>query len=290
MDLIRHTHDEQQVSLSPWKHPLTTLIHTCNTRNNRHRQGRSRERSPLWPQNSSSSYGAGSVPRTPGSQPPPPYEPLLPDTGDWQGTSYRRCRDPSPFRIPAITTGRIAAFIIFLIVLAQAVAFVFFYDLPYKLDEYSKAVSRMRQERGVMRREERRLEGERTALQRESNRLEKERKDWEKAREDRIPQGAFWETVWPAPDCRAYGEREYWAALQNIPEDWADLDACMNTPVKIKGVTVRRPDRCGYVGGSSSIHGFWMVDWDQLDCKPWHIYVTDQVSAEITLAIARRHS
>ena len=32
---------------------------------------------------------------------------------------------------------------VFLIILARAVAFIFFYDLPTKLEDYSKAVGRM---------------------------------------------------------------------------------------------------------------------------------------------------
>ncbi|KAF9647049.1 hypothetical protein BDM02DRAFT_3063939, partial [Thelephora ganbajun] len=88
-------------------------------------------------------------------------------------------------------------------------------------------------------------------------------------------QGAFWETVLPAYDCRSYGKREYWGILRNIPEGWTDVDACMNMPVEIKGVSVRRPYRCGYVANSPHIHAFWMVDWDQPDCKPWHIDITD---------------
>lgn len=93
---------------------------------------------------------------------------------------------------------------------------------------------------------------------------------WEKAREDRSPRGAFWEVVWPGWDCRAYGRREYWGTSRNISEGWNPMDACMNMPVEISGVTVRRPYRRGFVGGSSDIHGFWMVDWDQPDCKPWY--------------------
>ena len=217
---------------------------------------------------------------------------------------------------------------IFLIILAQAVAFIFFYDLPSKLDEYSRATARMREQRGAMREEAMHLQSERIALRSESNRLEKERlalelstlkmegeKDalesairrselersrferekqlleqekeglreererWEKAREDRVPQGAFWgsEPI-PAWDCRAYGRREYWATLQNIPEDWTDLDACMNMPTEIKGVTLRRPDRCEYFGDPPHIRGIWTVDWGQTDCQPWHQDLTDTVS------------
>ena len=219
--------------------------------------------------------------------------------------------------------------------MAQFVAFVFFYDLPTKLDSYSKATARMHEQQEAMKREARHLGSERIALRGESDRLEKERlalesatlemegeKDalesatrrseqersrferekqllegkqrmlelekeelrkerqkWEKAREDRVPQGAFWETPpQPAPDCLAYGKREYSGALQNIPRDWTDLDACMNMPAEIRNVSVRRPDRCGYVTNSSHIHGFWTVDWDQPDCKPWYKDFTDKVS------------
>jgi len=230
---------------------------------------------------------------------------------------------------------RLAGSVVFLIILAQAVTFIFFYDLPTKLEEYSKAVARMREQQGAMRKEANHLESERIALRSESNRLEKERlalelstlemkgerdalesaihrselersrleregqlmederqlleqerealkeerQRWERAREDRVPQGAFWDGIWPAPDCRAYGKREYWGILNNIPEDWTDMDACTNMPVEIKGVSVRRPDRCGYVEGSPHIHGYWMVDWDQPDCKPQHQDITDKVSS-----------
>jgi len=158
---------------------------------------------------------------------------------------------------------------IFFIVLTQAVAFVFFYDLPTKLGKYSRATIRMYKQEYAMRREAAHLEDERHLL-------EQERERWEKTREDRVPQDAFWDPLWPAPDCRAYGKREYWGALQNIPKDWTEMEACMNMPVEIKDVYVRRPDRCGYVEGSPHIHGFWMVDWDQVDCKPWHINIADK--------------
>ncbi|KAF9651191.1 hypothetical protein BDM02DRAFT_3091558 [Thelephora ganbajun] len=99
----------------------------------------------------------------------------------------------------------------------------------------------------------------------------RERELWEKAREDRVPQGAFWDPVWPAYDCRAYGKREYWGILRNIPEGWSAIDACMNMPVEIKGVTIRRPYRCTSIWNSwPQIYGYWMVDWDQPDCKPYY--------------------
>jgi len=130
------------------------------------------------------------------------------------------------------------------------------------------------------------LEIERRLLEREKEGLRKERE----MLDIRIPRGAFWDHLQPAPDCRAYGKREYHAALQNIPEDRTDMDACMNMPVEIKGVTLKRPHRCGYVDGSSDIHGFWMVNWDQADCKPRHRYIADMVSSAEKSRIIQRHS
>ena len=139
------------------------------------------------------------------------------------------------------------------------------------------AIHRSEQESSRLERDTRLMEDERHSLEQEKGEWKKERERWEKAREDRVPQGAFWDSLWPAPDCRAYGKREYRGALKNIPEDWTDMEACTNMPAEIKGAYVRRPDRCGYVEGSPHIHGFWMVDRDQVDCKPWHADITDKV-------------
>ena len=117
-----------------------------------------------------------------------------------------------------------------------------------------------------------------------------ERELWEKAKEDRVPHGAFWEDVWPAWGCRAYGKREYWGALSSIPEGWSAIDACMNMPVEIKGVAIRRPYRCGYVQGSPHIHGYWMVDWHQPDCKPWFQDFRDVVGQTLSLFLPVRLS
>lgn len=110
---------------------------------------------------------------------------------------------------------------------------------------------------------------ERGRLERERERMKRERDLWERAREDRVPHGAFWDAVSPALECLEYAKREYWATLKNIPEGWSAVDACTNLPVEIHGVTIRRPYRCALVDGSSDIRGYWMVDWDQPDCRPW---------------------
>ena len=133
-------------------------------------------------------------------------------------------------------------------------------------------------ERRKSERERGEWKSEREKSEREEEKLRLERERWERAREDRVPQGAFWEVVWPNWDCRAYGKREYWGVLRNIPEGWTAMDACTNMPVEIRGVAIRRPNRCGFAEGSPHIHGYWMVDWDQPDCKPWHTNYQDAVS------------
>ena len=161
------------------------------------------------------------------------------------------------------------------------VVFISVYVIPAKIDKYIDAVAQMRIQQAAMREEEIHLQDERRSLEHEREVLKEERERWEKARdESRVPQGAFWEVVWPRWECRSYGKREYWGILRNIPQDRSDVDACMNMPVEIQGVTVKRPDRCEYVEGSPYIHGFWLVDWDQPDCRPWHKDFHDKVSLE----------
>ena len=140
------------------------------------------------------------------------------------------------------------------------------------------AIRHSEEERSRLEKQAHMLERERQSLEKGVVTLREEREKWEKAREDRVPPGAFWEVVRPSPDCLSYGKREYWGILRNIPKGWTDLDACMNTPTEIKGVSVRRPNRCLYAGDSPYIRGFWTVDWDQQDCKPWHKDFNDVVS------------
>jgi hypothetical protein len=119
---------------------------------------------------------------------------------------------------------------------------------------------------------------EKEKTERERKVMVRERELWEKAREARVPQDAFWEVVWPAWDCSAYGKREYWGLLQNIPEDWDAIEACMSMPVEIKGVNIRHPDRCiKFIFPTVQVRGYWVVDWDQPDCKPWYRDFEDKV-------------
>ena len=127
------------------------------------------------------------------------------------------------------------------------------------------------------------LSAEREKSERERAKMRHDREVWGEVPDDRVPPGAYWKDIWPAYDCRAYGRREYWGVLLAKPEGWSAMDACMNTPAEVKGVTLRRPDRCAFVNGSPTIHGYWMVDWDQEDCKPWHKDIRDTVSQKLPL-------
>jgi len=117
------------------------------------------------------------------------------------------------------------------------------------------------------------LIAERKKWEVEKENMRHDRELWEKVPEDRVPPAANWAFVKPSDACRAYGEREYWGRLQNIPGGWDPIDACINTPVRIKGVNIRRPHRC--VWGSLFIYGSWIVDWDWDDCKPKHQDIRD---------------
>ena len=121
------------------------------------------------------------------------------------------------------------------------------------------------------------LLAEREKSEREREKMRHDRELW-KMPEDHVPPGTDWKPILPAWDCRGYGKREYWGELLNKPKDWSAMDACMNTPARIEGVTLSRPHRCAFVSGSPNIHGYWMVDWNQNDCKPWHKGIRDTVS------------
>ena len=150
--------------------------------------------------------------------------------------------------------------------------------------ELEAAMHRIEQERLGLKRQQQALEDKRRMLEGERLALEEERKRWEKARDEtNIPQGAFWDPVWPIWECLAYGRREYWGVLRNIPNSRDHMDACMNMPVTIEGVTIRRPDRCQYEG--NDMRAFWMVDWNQADCKPWLQEIYDKVSLGISFRI-----
>jgi len=155
---------------------------------------------------------------------------------------------------------------------------------------FESATRKMEKEKDALESAIRRSELERSRFEREKGELRRERERWEKAREDRVPQGAFWEVVQPALDCRAYGKREYWGILQNVPNDWTDVEACTNMPVEIEGVTLRRPYRCAHVAGSPYIRGYWMVDWGQPDCKPWHRDFNDKVRGKVMFSTLESHS
>lgn len=200
--------------------------------------------------------GAGLHSRQP-PMPPPPYTPSsygsfhsfrLPSPGSpLLGTAH--VDPPGDVSPDKRRTGRFIAFLV-IVVLAAFVLRAYGYNEAK--EELAKERERWKQEK----------EGWKQELRRELER-------WERALGRHVPQGAFWDGVRPAVDCRAYDTREYWGVLQNIPKDWTDLDACMNMPVEIKGVSIRRPYRCAYVQDSPHIQGYWMVDWDQPDCRPW---------------------
>jgi len=253
----------------------------------------------------SSNLKSGQVPQSYGSFPPNPDAPdgpsdtppdaPLPAT---PGLTHGRSPGPVLHRTSIVFQKRttIGPAICLAIIILQSVLTICMLARYVNLDSAAHRASREKSalvvERGKLERERQmweserggwevdkgKWESEREKLELEEENLRLERERWERAREDRVPQGAFWQVVWPAWDCRAYGKREYWGVLENIPEGWTAMDACTNMPVEIKGVTVRRPGRCAFVEGSSHIHGYWMVDWDQPDCKPWYRDYQDAVS------------
>jgi len=182
---------------------------------------------------------------------------------------------PRPAPLVVISPGLALCLVIISI---QAVLIICHSDALAILINLESAARRASTEKAALVAEKSALVMEREKLGRERERMKQERELWERAKEDRIPHGTFWDLISPALNCCAYGKREYWAALRNVPEGWTATDACMNTPAKVKGVDFRHPHRCSFVGGSSEIRGYWMVDWDEPDCQPWYHGCRDVVS------------
>ena len=195
------------------------------------------------------------------------------------GALESNTRTPFNSSTPTVISRRLAVFIA--IILFQTVFIITTSDTLAKFINLESTVFRASREKSA-------LVAEREKSERERENLRREREFWEKVPEDRVPHGASWEVVWPAWDCLAYGKREYWGMLRNIPQGWNAIDACMNMPVEIKGVNIRHPHRCKFVDGSPHVHGYWMVDWDQPDCKPSYRDFHDAVGPKFPFVLTIR--
>ena len=241
-------------------------------KNSKGKQGGPQERTPLGPQHSAS-YDTLPPPCV-APLPPRPVDPGHPG-GACEADYYQRDSSPPNF-FPRTA--------LIVILVFQFVAWIFYYDLPARVTLHNETMARMRMQEEALKEETKNMRIERIAFQDERQMLEaerlalkKERERLEKARyEIDAPKGAFWDPIWPVWECRSYGGREYWGVLRNIPNSWDHMDACMNMPVTIEGVTIRRPDRCQYEG--DAMRAFWMVDWGQVNCKPWLQDIDDRVS------------
>jgi len=202
---------------------------------------------------------SGSIPRPPGLYKSRPVDRSHPVGGPPAVDESLRYQTSEPETIG------FWGFICTLVVLFLAFTLLFRYDPMEWIIDIDSAERHVADENATLA-----IEKEKMGLEREMMAREKEL--WEKASEAHVPHGAFWGVVWPSWVCLAYGKREYWGSLHNIPKDWDAMDACMNMPVEIKGVKIRRPDRCANVSvfPEVQLQGFWTVDWDQPDCKPWY--------------------
>lgn len=214
---------------------------------------------------------SGSLPRPPGlNKPRPVVASPSPAGGVTPNPVNRRAPGPEP-----ISGWRV---VYVAVVLVLAFLLLFGSDPLKGIVNLESARQHARNEGATLAFEKEKTENERKVMARE-------RELWEKARDARLPQGAFWDVVWPAWECLSYGKREYWGVLRNIPEGWDAMDACMNMPVEIKGVELRRPNRCSHYFEfpERQVRGYWVVDWDQPDCKPWYRDFEDKVGPNLSL-------
>jgi len=127
----------------------------------------------------------------------------------------------------------------------------------------------------AMREEERRSWASETEQwERERGNRDLQRKQWEHeelrhhGRCPVVPAGAYWDEPTPAPNCHAYGKREYSARLRNIPRGWGWVDACNATPLMMHGISIRSPDSCEDLGVWGGVIGHWIVGFKERGCEP----------------------
>ncbi|KAH7906589.1 hypothetical protein BJ138DRAFT_1015975, partial [Hygrophoropsis aurantiaca] len=103
------------------------------------------------------------------------------------------------------------------------------------------------------------------------NQAERERRQREA--DERLRLGMFWADLVGDHGCAAYATREYSARLTNVPEWYTHrIEACMDTPVVIHGITYKKPTRC-VDEGSNGLFGHWMVDHNEPACSTfWESY------------------
>jgi len=91
----------------------------------------------------------------------------------------------------------------------------------------------------------------------------------------------YWDNLHPGLHCSAYGTREYSARLMNIPTSYNWMKACQNMPVTIHNTTINTPDRCEDRGFSGGVHGFWLIDFNEIACLPmWGDFIDENCTAE----------
>ncbi|KAH7921621.1 hypothetical protein BV22DRAFT_1038435 [Leucogyrophana mollusca] len=108
----------------------------------------------------------------------------------------------------------------------------------------------------------------------EHERLEKERRQREVEERQRL--GMFWSDLRGFQGCKSYATREYTAQLWNVPNNYPHrIEACMNTPIVIHGVTYDKPTRC-VDNGSYGLVGFWEVNHNEPSCSTFWEFFKDK--------------
>lgn len=103
-------------------------------------------------------------------------------------------------------------------------------------------------------------------LARAEDRLREE--DWRGDAEKRAKMNLYWDGPTPAPQCSAFGVREYTARLWNIAHGYDWMRACKSTPINLPGNIRALPDRCAMPGAFSGVIGHWLVTAHEHSCEP----------------------
>ncbi|KIM65862.1 hypothetical protein SCLCIDRAFT_1211867 [Scleroderma citrinum Foug A] len=147
-------------------------------------------------------------------------------------------------------------------------------ERQYEHERYERDQQRLQWELEDMKHAERLSEWEQERLLHEEELRQRQRRE----EEERVRLNLAWARV-EAHHCTTYATREYTAQLTNLPADYKyRLDACRVTPLEIHGITYT-PRRCEEHG--QTVIGYWEVNENEPDCRPWWNWYKDKVSCSL---------
>jgi len=147
------------------------------------------------------------------------------------------------------------------------------YNLQQQIESSNRQRLELQKEKDLLSKEKGANELTKLSMDKDRASWARERDQWEHERNQHhdgpsvYPFEAHWEKPVPG-QCHSYGKREYSARLWDIPFTWDWIEACEVTPVKLRGLSINKTDRCENRGFWGGVVGYWLVDVNEPLCEP----------------------